>query len=103
MKNATNLLKGDSGAKYLNTLAEFQDWTVNKSKEKLVVIDFTAAWCGPCKQIAPHYNQLAQQHDGKAYLFKIDVDKNKEAAGAAGISAMPTFKFYAKGQLVDTI
>ena len=84
---------------YLKTKADF-DKAVEDSAEKLVVIDFTASWCPPCKMIAPKYEEMAKENP-EATLYKIDVDENKEGAQAAGIQAMPTFKFYKGGKEVD--
>ncbi|KAJ1639531.1 thioredoxin [Pavlovales sp. CCMP2436] len=62
---------------------------------KLVVIDFTATWCGPCKAIAPIVEQLGERDD--IVVVKVDVDDNSETAAACGISSMPTFQFYKNG------
>ena len=74
---------------------------IEKSKEMLVVIDFTATWCGPCQKIAPKFSELAKTYAGSAILVKIDVDKNQYASRAAGITCMPTFQFYKGGKKVD--
>ena len=71
-------------------------------RDKKVVIDFFATWCGPCKQIAPYYEQMAQTFPGVVFL-KADVD---EAAGLAeeyGVQMLPTFVFLDKGKLVETV
>ena len=60
---------------------------------RAVVVDFTATWCGPCKQIAPIFEQLAREFP-QATLVKVDVDANQETAQFCQISAMPTFKVY---------
>jgi thioredoxin len=68
--------------------------------QPLVVIDFTATWCGPCKMIAPVYEKMAEEFPGVVFT-KIDVDANSEAAEQCGVQAMPTFQFYKGGQKVD--
>ena len=60
---------------------------------RAVVVDFTATWCGPCKQIAPIFEQLAREFP-QATLVKVDVDANQETAQFCQISAMPTFKVF---------
>lgn len=60
---------------------------------KLVVVDFTATWCGPCKIMKPVFEVLAKQYPQNLFL-SVDVDLCKESAQFAGVTAMPTFQFY---------
>jgi thioredoxin 1 len=64
-----------------------------------VVIDFFAHWCGPCKRIAPFFEQLADEYVGITFL-KVDVDESGELVNMFDISAMPTFVFLKNGQVV---
>lgn len=77
--------------KYLNTLEEF-NLNLDQAGDKLVVIDFTANWCGPCKGIAPYLETLASQYT-ECHFYKVDVDIGEEIAAAYRVNAMPTFVF----------
>lgn len=66
----------------------------------LVVVDFTATWCGPCRNIAPLFEQLPAKYP-KAVFLKVDVDKCSETASSQGVSAMPTFIFYRARTKID--
>ena len=59
----------------------------------LVVVDFTATWCGPCKSITPYFHQLNEEYKNVLFL-KVDVDDNEETTQECDISSMPTFQFY---------
>merc|ERR1712167_283408 len=65
-------------------------------RRKLVVVDFTATWCGPCQMIAPLFGELAEKNPDVVFV-KVDVDENQETAAACGINCMPTFQFYKNG------
>ncbi|EDW85090.1 uncharacterized protein Dwil_GK12794 [Drosophila willistoni] len=69
---------------------------------QLVVVDFTASWCGPCQRIAPIFEQLSTKYP-KAIFLKVDVDKCQDTATGQGVSAMPTFIFYKKKSKIDRI
>ena len=68
----------------------------------LVVIDFYADWCGPCKQIAPKYKQMADEFT-KAVFLKVNVDTNKATSQKYGVSSMPTFVLIKNGSVVETL
>lgn len=67
--------------------------------EKLVMADFFASWCGPCKMIAPIIEELAQEYEGKATILKLDVDENQEIAAKFNVMSIPTILFFKDGQL----
>uniref|UniRef100_A0A7I4XXI9 Thioredoxin-like protein n=1 Tax=Haemonchus contortus TaxID=6289 RepID=A0A7I4XXI9_HAECO len=69
---------------------------------KPVVVDFTAEWCGPCKMIAPVFENLSNKYMTMVFL-KVDVDKCEETAAQNGVSAMPTFIVFLNGTKVDSL
>ena len=71
------------------------------NKSKLVVVDFFATWCGPCKAIAPHVDTLSSRYAKEATFLKLDVDKAPDVAKEAGVQAMPSFGFYGDGKMVE--
>lgn len=69
----------------------------------IVVIDFFAERCGPCKMIAPYLDQMQTQLWDSVTFYKVDVDQENVIAAAQGITAMPTLKIFNNGQVVKTI
>ena len=67
----------------------------------LLVADFWADWCGPCKMLGPVIEKLAADYDGKAVVGKVNVDDEQELAQRYGIQSIPTVMFFKDGQLVD--
>jgi|SRR5580698_2383203 thioredoxin 1 len=69
----------------------------------LAVVDFWAAWCGPCRMIAPILDQLAEEYGEKAKVAKLDVDANQRTASRFGVRSIPTVLFFKDGKLVDQV
>ena len=71
------------------------------AQDKLVVVDFWAEWCGPCRSIAPAVDELAAEFEGKANIGKYNVDDDNALSSEMGIRNIPTLLFFKGGKLVD--
>ena len=74
--------------------------TVLKS-DKPVMVDFWAAWGGPCRMVGPIIDELSEEYDGKAIIGKIDIDSNQQYAAQFGVRNIPTVLVFKDGELVD--
>ena len=74
--------------------------TVLKS-DKQVMVDFWAAWCGPCRMVGPIIDELSEEYEGKAIIGKIDIDLNQQYAAQFGVRNIPTVLVFKDGELVD--
>eukprot|EP01097_Dermamoeba_algensis_P003223 TRINITY_DN228_c0_g1_i1.p1 TRINITY_DN228_c0_g1~~TRINITY_DN228_c0_g1_i1.p1 ORF type:complete len:190 (+),score=37.13 TRINITY_DN228_c0_g1_i1:96-665(+) len=73
----------------------------SKAEGKLIVLDFSAEWCGPCKKIAPAFDRLSNEHPDVVFV-RIDLDASKELAQQYGVSSVPSFFFVQKGKTLDS-
>lgn len=68
-----------------------------------VLVDFWAAWCGPCRMVAPHVDELAKEYSGRVKVAKLDVDRNQMTAGSYNVRSIPTFIIFEAGQPAERI
>ncbi|XP_065601333.1 thioredoxin [Cyrtonyx montezumae] len=85
--------------KTVGTLPEFEA-ELKAAGERLVVVDFSATWCGPCKMIKPFFHSLSEKF-GDVVFIEIDVDDAQDVAAHCDVKCMPTFQFYKNGKRVQ--
>ncbi len=79
----------------------FEDEILNSELPALV--DFWAAWCGPCRMVGPVVEELAKEYDGKIKVAKMDVDQNRQTPARFGIRNIPTLIFFKGGEVANTV
>ena len=70
-------------------------------EDKLLVVDFYATWCGPCKKLSPTLDEVSEEFAGQVNIVKVDVDESEDLALNYGIRSVPTVLFFKNGQQVD--
>lgn len=82
-------------------VADFEQVVLEESNTRLVVVDFWAPWCGPCKSLKPILEKLAAEYAGKFLLAKVNSDDNQELATRYGVRGIPSVKAFINGEPVD--
>ncbi len=83
---------------------EFTDTNFQESalqSDKLVVVDFWAEWCGPCRMVSPIIDELSKEYEGKAVVGKVDVDSQSSVSMKYGVRSIPTILLIKNGEVVD--
>ncbi|WP_327278977.1 thioredoxin [Streptomyces sp. NBC_01205] len=71
--------------------------------DKPVLVDFWAAWCGPCRQLTPSLEAIAAEHGNRIKIVKLNIDENPETAAAYGVMSIPTMSVFVGGRVTKTI
>lgn len=83
------------------TTENFEELVINSDKP--VLVDFTAAWCGPCKMVGPIVDEIGKELEGQLVAGKLDVDSNQPIAQKYGVKNIPTLLIIKNGEVVDKI
>ncbi len=90
---ANSSIKAISGVEQLKTI-------IQSSDNGLIMIDFYADWCGPCRQLAPRLEKIAKENGGKVTIYKLDIDKHKKIAAQYGVRSIPFVVFFKNKKIV---
>jgi thioredoxin 1 len=84
---------------------ELNDSTLTEtvSSGETLMVDFWAAWCGPCRMLMPILDQVADELEGEATIAKVNVDENKESCDKYNVTSLPTLLFFKDGEVKETI
>jgi len=100
MSDAVNSAQGAATA-IETTVERFRADVLDASMRQLVLVDFWAPWCGPCKQLAPVIERLVAATGGKVRLVKMNIDKEPEVADQLGVKSIPAVVAFQRGRPVD--
>jgi thioredoxin len=98
-----NLPSADAGLSPLEITDSTFEQVLSAAGDKPVLIDFWAAWCPPCRLLAPTIEQLAAEATGRYLVGKLDTDANQATAARFNITGIPTMLIFKRGQLIDRI
>ena len=101
-----NFLKKDKGPERTWAIInvndrDFKKQVVQRSYKMPVMVDFWAAWCGPCRMVGPIIDEVSTEYEGKAVVGKVDVDANQEFAAKYGVRNIPTVLVFKGGEIVN--
>ena len=83
-----------------STDATFEADVLNN--ETLVLVDFWAEWCGPCRAVAPVLDELSNEFDGRVKIVKVNIDENPDIPVTHGVRSIPTLMLFKGGQVIET-
>ena len=103
LTNQSTIMNATQSNVFTATEADFEQSVVEASRDRLVLVDFWAQWCGPCKALAPILEEVATARADSVKIVKVDVDAEARLAQNNGVRAMPTLVIYRDGRAVGQL